>query len=747
MKDPVRSRFTPTRIAIALGFACAAGLSMPTALAQEGALALEEIIVTARKRSENLMDVSQSVSALSHGEIEASFARDIRDLEGMSPNLVIDRIGAGPGVSSISIRGVTHQDVEKSFDPAVGVMLDGVFLGTNTGQELQVFDMERIEILRGPQGTLFGRNTIGGLINVERTDPTGDWGGKFRGTYGDYDRMDLEGVLYFPIMKDKLSGKATYVTRQQDDGFYDNVFRNSDEPEIDYEAYGIKFLATPTNSLAIEYTYDYQEDNSDTASTANFSQPTDVMCLLFGKCAQGPTTPELGEKYKSNQNFSNDQYIELDSHTVEVNWDIFEDTLVTYIFGYRDSEERTDQDFDSTDIDFFSTIRKQDYEQTSHELRVSGLIGDKIDYVVGGYLWDSEYQLDQQLLYFLTALAELPEGSTSNPRTDHDTDAWAVFFEADYIFNEQWKLTLGGRYTEEEKDMDRSSFIDFAGAGVVIIPEFDASGDGDWDEFTPKASISYTPNVDHLIYFTYAEGFRSGGLNGRGNAPSSIEAPYDPEFVDMYELGWKGVWLKNRLQTSVAVFYQEYDDKQEDVVVPAPDSAQGQETVTLNASEATMGGVELEVKALITDGWTVGVNYGYLDAEYDDFEITTVDGSTADLSNLDLRRAPEYTYAINSVYSLDIGPGVASLQATYRYKDDFETTFSNEPYGHVDGHGLLDAAASYAWEGWTFRVFGRNLTDEDAIGSALPVAGLFSFAAYRDPRIWGVQLSYEFGVE
>jgi iron complex outermembrane receptor protein len=274
MKDPVRSRFTPTRIAIALGFACAAGLSMPTALAQEGALALEEIIVTARKRSENLMDVSQSVSALSHGEIEASFARDIRDLEGMSPNLVIDRIGAGPGVSSISIRGVTHQDVEKSFDPAVGVMLDGVFLGTNTGQELQVFDMERIEILRGPQGTLFGRNTIGGLINVERTDPTGDWGGKFRGTYGDYDRMDLEGVLYFPIMKDKLSGKATYVTRQQDDGFYDNVFRNSDEPEIDYEAYGIKFLATPTNSLAIEYTYDYQEDNSDTASTANFSQPT-----------------------------------------------------------------------------------------------------------------------------------------------------------------------------------------------------------------------------------------------------------------------------------------------------------------------------------------------------------------------------------------------------------------------------------------------------------------------------------------
>ncbi|NCF20182.1 MAG: TonB-dependent receptor plug domain-containing protein, partial [Haliea sp.] len=143
---------------------------MPTALAQEGALALEEIIVTARKRSENLMDVSQSVSALSHGEIEASFARDIRDLEGMSPNLVIDRIGAGPGVSSISIRGVTHQDVEKSFDPAVGVMLDGVFLGTNTGQELQVFDMERIEILRGPQGTLFGRNTIGGLINVERTD-------------------------------------------------------------------------------------------------------------------------------------------------------------------------------------------------------------------------------------------------------------------------------------------------------------------------------------------------------------------------------------------------------------------------------------------------------------------------------------------------------------------------------------------------------------------------------------------------
>ena len=242
-----------------------------------------------------------------------------------------------------------------------------------------------------------------------------------------------------------------------------------------------------------------------------------------------------------------------------------------------------------------------------------------------------------------------------------------------------------------------------------------------------------------------AEGFRSGGLNGRAGAPSSTETPYDPEYVNMVEFGWKATWWESRMTTSVAVFYQEYDDKQEEVVVPAPDSAQGQETVTLNAASATMQGIEFELQALLLEGWTAGANFGYLDAEYDDFEIENVDGTKQDLSDLDLRRAPEYTYAVYTNYEFDLGPGTTSLQAIYRYKDDYETTFLNNDFGHVDGHGILDASISYFWNNWTFRAFGRNLTDENEVGAALNAGGLFSFAGWRDPQIWGVQVSWAFG--
>jgi len=737
----VRADFPSTRLAAGIAIASMLAGGAPPILAQGKVLELEEVVVTARKREETLQRLSQSVSALTKTQIESAFARDVRDLEGMAPNLVIDRIGAGPGVSSISIRGITHQDVEKSFDPAVGVVFDGIFLGTNTGQEFQVFDLERIEVLRGPQGTLFGKNTIGGIINVTTTDPTGEWGGKLRTTYGDYDRLDLEAVVNIPIIQDRLAAKLTGVSRQQDEGFYENVLTNDDVPQIDYQSWGIDLLWTPMESVSVEYNYKREEDDSDTAATTNISQPGDLLCFLYQRCGKSDTQPEI-DRRKVDQNFSNEQYIDLDAHTLEVNWDITEALRVTYLFGNRESDEQTDQDFDSTSIDFFSTRRIQDYEQSSHELRLTGEIGDRIDFVAGVYYWESEYQLTQNT-YYLAALYGFPPTTVLQSDVDHQTDSTAYFVEADVAITDRLTLTLGGRQTDEDKEMEIHNLADVLGNGLITVPTLDAKPDDDWSEFTPKVSVAWQQTDDLMFYLTYSEGFRSGGLNGRGSTLDAVNTSYDPEFVKMYEAGIKSSWLENRLTLNLAVFTNDYDDKQEEVVIPAPPPT-GQQTITVNASTAEMNGIELELRALITEGWTIGFNAGWLDAEYKDFmSDTNLDGVPEDLSDLELRRAPDYTYALNSDYRFPFWCGEASIQAVYRYKDDFYTTFANDQMGFVEGHGLLDASINYSMDHWTFTVFGRNLTDEDEPSAALVVAGLFSFQATRDPRIWGAQITYD----
>jgi iron complex outermembrane recepter protein len=730
------------RLSFAILIAPLGLVAPPQAYAQDQAMVLEEIIVTARKRVESLQDISQSVSALSAAEIDASFARDIRDLEGMAPNLIIDRIGAGPGVAGISIRGVTHQDLEKSFDPAVGVVLDGIFLGTNTGQELQIFDMERIEVLRGPQGTLFGRNSIGGVINVTRTDPTGELGAKLRGTYGDYERLDLEAVVNFPIMEDTLAGKLNYVSREQDEGFAKNIETGEDVPQTDYLSYGIDLQWAPTDELIVDYHYQRQEDDGDTGATSNISQPGDLLCFGFGRCGKSLTEPELGIGVV-DQNFSNEQFLELDAHTLEVNWELGDDYVLTYLYGNRESEEGTNQDFDSTNIDFFSTLRLQEYEQDSHELRLAGTVSDALQFTLGGYLWDSEYQLDQTTFFLLPVISPLPEGTVNRQFTQQDTEAWAVFFEADYAFTDSLILTVGGRYTTEEKTFRSRAAAEIPGLGLLpaTFDIFDTPTNEEWTEFTPKVSLAWHTTDDIMLYGTYSEGFRSGGMNGRAASAETASLIYDPEFVEMFEAGMKSSWMDNRIQFNAAVFYQTYDDKQEELVVPSPTA--GQETITVNAAEATMQGIEIETRALITQNWLVSLNVGILDAEYDTFVSERIPGVPADLSYLDMRRAPDYTYALNTSYDIDLGGGTATLQAVYRYKDDMATTFLNEPFGIAEGHGLLDASASYQYENWNVRVFGRNLTDEDEVNSALSVGGLFSFQARRAPRTWGVQVTWE----
>jgi len=747
--------------ALSLAVATAAGLSTsPTVLSADGSL--EEIVVTARKKEESMQDVGLAVSAMSKTEIERAFARDISDLASVSPNLIIDDTAQGPGgVAAIFIRGIGVADVEKNFDPAVGVVVDGIFIGSNAGSILRSIDLASVEVLRGPQGTLFGRNTIGGLINITTTQPTGELGAKVRVGVEDYDTWYADGIFNVGIT-DSLAAKLTLAKRDQQEGYYYNVTLDKDAGRNDYQSYGINLLWDATDDLAFEYTYKKEETDQDTPPLLNTAQPRHAFCFGYGYCSPSLDKPITGDRRKIAQvgyrpvgplaNRDNpfralnadqveqvpmDATFDTEAHSFEIRWDINENYRVDYLFGHWESEETILSNWDGTPEFLYGTDRPADYEQESHELRLTYDARDRLSFVLGGYLWNSEYSIDLNSYIgfnpdFPGQILDIYQGASQ------ETDSWAVFFEADYKLTDALTLTLGGRYTEDEKESKQYGVIN------TITPPYTDHPDEKWDEFTPRVGLSYNINDDVMLYGTYSNGYRSGGFNGRVNS-SLAEAiePYDPETVDNYEVGIKSEWLDNRLRVNANVFYMEYDDKQEELQL-ADSNATGQKTVVTNAASATIQGVELDVQAFLGDGLNLRGNLGWLDTEYDDFQYVD-QGELFDLSDREFRRAPDWTGSLDATYEFDLGSGTMWLRGAYHYIGEHFVNVTNAPELENDEQHIVDASVNYSINGFTFSLFGRNLTDEDGYIHGYDVAGVWSYAATRPPRIYGFEMVYNFG--
>lgn len=729
---------------------------VPLATAQE--FKLEEIVVTARKREEDMQDVGLSVSAMSQTEISRTFARDIKDLAFISPNLIIDDTSQGPGGNAaIYIRGIGVADVEKNFEPAVGVTVDGLFIGANSGAILRSIDLASLEILRGPQGTLFGRNTIGGTINVDRTRPTGELGGKVRAGYGDYDTMWLDGVLNFGITDD-LAVKLSAAKNDQREGYFTNVNTGGDEGMVDYRSYGLNVLWNATETLEFEYTYQDEATDQDTPPLVNMAQPDTLFCGSLGYCAQSLTTPSSGDRYKvTTLKFTpttaslspaptgivtsptadlipnmDDATFDAETHIFETRWDISDSLQMNYIYGTFETEETVVTNFASEPEQLFGTDRPAEYEQASHELRFTYDAGDALKLVAGAYLWESEYEI--RLRSWITfavpgTVLDIPQN------TRQETDSTAVFFEADYALNDAWTVTVGGRYTEDEKNSQQR--------GNLTTAPNDPSAK--WDEFTPKLGVRYRLDDDAMVYATYSKGYRSGGFNGRVDELASATVPYNPETVDNYELGFKSEWANGRMRLNGALFYMDYKDKQEEIGLPS-EGATGQRISVFNAANATMKGLELELQAAVTEGLTISSNLGYLDSEYDDFSFN--DGfRIVDNSGFEFRRAPEFTGSLNATYEWDVAGGEAWVRGSYRFIGEHFIEQTNRPELANDDQQLLDLSVNYAINGVTLSVFGRNLTEEDGWAHGLNVSGLWAYAAPRAPRTWGMEVTYAFGAE
>jgi iron complex outermembrane receptor protein len=693
---------------------------------------------------------------LSQTEINQTFARDVRDLAFISPNMIIDDTSQGPGGNAaLFIRGVGVADVEKNFEPAVGVTIDGLFIGANSGAILRSIDLAKVEVLRGPQGTLFGRNTIGGMINVERTRPTGELGADFRMGYGDYDTFWLDGVLNFGVT-DNLAVKLSGAKNQQNEGYFTNINTGGDEGRVDYQSYGINLLWSATDNLEFEYTYQNEETDQDTPPLVNMAQPDTLFCSAYGLCAESLTTPSSGGRYRVGRLIfepttaslspppdqivtsavedlipnRDDATFDAETHILEARWQLSDAMLVNYIFGTFETEETIVSNWTAEPVMLFGTDRPAEYEQASHELRLTYAAGENLNFVVGAYLWESEY--DIRLRSWITFV--VPDTVLDIPQTTHqETDSTAFFFEGDYAFNDAWSLTLGARYTKDEKLSEQRGNLSTA-------PD---DPEAEWDEVTPKVGVRYRFNDDAMVFGTYSKGYRSGGFNGRVDSQDSARIPYDPEFVDNYEIGFKTEWLDRTLRLNGAIFYMDYKDKQEEIGLRS-DGATGQRISVFNAASATMKGVELELQAVPTDNLSLRANIGYLDSEYDEF---TFDNGfeIVDNSGLEFRRAPEFTGSLDATYTMAIGPGEAWVRGAYHFIGEHFIEQTNAPELANDDQHLLDMSINYAINDVTFSLFGRNLTEEDGWAHGLDVSGLWAYASPRAPRTWGMEVAVKFG--
>ena len=716
----------------------------------ESAMVLEEIVVTARKREENIQDTALSVSALSRADIADRFPSDIRDLAADSPNLLIDDLQQGPGSpTAIFIRGIGVSDVEKNFDPTTGVYLDGVFVGANSGAMLKTIDLDSVEILRGPQGTLFGRNTVAGVIHLTRSKPTGEQGGKVRVGFGDYDTTTVEGIFNFSL-SDNAAGKVSITRRDQSEGFLTNLVDNEDLGRSDYSQATLNLLFNPQEDLEIEFTHTVEEQDQDAHTALNLGGATTWWCAAYGQCSPGLGIPQSGDRHKVYNDEANRRNASFDTDTsiIELRWDMSDSMKFDYIFGYKETDEEVYQDWDGTPLPLYHTSRPASYEQTSHEFRITSDLDGPVNYVAGLYKWDSEYRIDLvSFIGFYDLFGAVPR---TDPlivvpiyaTTQQETDSTAVFFEADVALNDEWTLTVGGRSIDEEK---RSKACD---GTYPACPNLNTDASADWTKFTPKVAIKYSANPNVMVYALHSKGYRSGGFNGRWGSLNSATVPYDPETVTNTEIGIKTTLLENRVHFNVTVFSMDYEDKQIDVDVVDPTAALGRSTVAKNVAEATFEGVEIELHALVTENLSIDANLGTLDAEFGEFFADfTGSGVDADYTYLEPLRSPDLTWTLGGTYNIPVTRGEFYVRASAHSIGKHHVSQLNTPTTYNDkDQTLVDVSFNRRINDTKISVFGRNLTDEDGftVGYDVFAGAAWSYAMARAPKTWGIEITHEF---
>lgn len=718
---------TLTGTALLLSTVAASALVAAPAVAQDNGASQDRdvITVTARRREETLQDVPLSVSAMSGEDLQRMGAIDIVAIADTTPNITLEVSRGTNSTLSAFIRGVGQQDPVAGFEAGVGIYVDDVYLNRPQGAVLDIYDVDRIEVLRGPQGTLYGRNTIGGAVKyVTRRIDADEATMSARlgiGTYGQLDTV-LSGSV--PLTDTfRVGGTMGRFTR---DGFGDNLTTGEDNYDKNVFGYRVSAEWEPTENLFFRLAYDSVSDTSNARGGHR---------LIPGALSGAPVLPNVHDT-RAGLNVV-DQEVEGDGLSLTAEWQLNENWTIRNILSDRSDTSVTPIDFDNLPSGDLDVPAIYENEQFSEEFQLL-YSGERLNGLVGYYYLDAN-----ATTVFDVLLDNVLAGLNAQTFGDVDTKTWSVFANFTYDLTDEFSLTLGGRYTEDERTSQvlRRTYLGgfsefFGGAGFPIATTSDFNGTNSWDDFSPTASLAWQPNDENNFYLTYSQGFKGGGFDPRAQttgAPDfdlsgTVDADeiyrfmsFDPETVDSIEIGWK--YEGNGYRHSLAVFNMDYTDIQVPGSVGIDTNNDGVNDtftgVTTNAGAATIRGIEYEGSLdlgtdvfnqgdMMTLGWAVGL----LDGEYDQF----INAFGVDVSDqVVIQNTPDTTASATLTYLTPMRDGDLSVINTISHRGD--SSQFEFPFPLLDQGAYTLWNASVVWEGndghWQFGLHGRNLTDEE----------------------------------
>ena len=686
---------------------------------------VEEIVVTARKTSEKLQKVPASISVVSAKKIADAGLNEFKDIVGTVPNVAFGGGIASAVQGQIGIRGISTLVRNIGVESGVGFYVDGVYLGRPENYNQELIDVDRVEILRGPQGTLFGKNTIAGVFNIATKRPGDENEGEVRLQVGDYGLVRVQGYAMGPL-SDTLGGKIAlgYVAR---DGFYQHQTGGKDLDTLDVLSGRLQLFYTPSAATTVILSADGLRDRGEPV----FFQVKD----LAGVNSVMETTP-----FTVNNNRAD--YLDRDNYgfSLTVRHD-FEDMTLTSISAYRSSSYQASLDDDQELIDNLSSdLWGDETTYFSQELRLSGTIGEKLSYIVGAYYFDQKITTDRILTIGLGF--GIPGDPALTTVGEVKTQSYAVFGNLDYAITDKLKLSLGLRYSSEDKDVafvqdDRDGIFQLLG-----LPSLAYTASTSDEDVSPTLSLSYQATDEIMLYARAAKGFKSAAFNV-DLVGSTDGLAAGPENATSYEAGIKSDLFDRRVRANLSIFTTNYDDMQVSQLL-------GSGVTLNNAGKATISGAELEITAYITPNLLVEASAGYVNAEYDEFQNCTVPtslgGGSTDCSGNQVIGAPDWTThaAVEYDHPLEMGELVARLDFTGQTPVYYEAT--NSPRFRTDGRSVFDARIGLRTERYDIFAWVQNVGDEvyETYTDDRSAVGVLKTIAYGAPRTYGLTFTARF---
>jgi iron complex outermembrane receptor protein len=709
---------------------------------------LTGITVTARKREETLQTVPVAVTAYSAASLDNLDVQDLGDLDAFVPNLTVYAARGSNSTVTAYIRGIGQADPLWGVDPGVGIYLDDVYIARPQGALLDVFDVERIEVLRGPQGSLYGKNTIGGAIKYVSAPLEEDFYGQASITMGSYSQADVKASVNVPFGSSGWVGRFAVASLNRD-GFGEVL--DTKQPVSDKEILAARatlgYVGNPDFWARISV--DWMDDQSGVRGAKMLAPNTNALINVAD-------VPPLDDRYDMRIGMPNINDTSMDGASLTMGWNLNDAWTLKSITAFRESDTETNIDFDTLPQKIADVKAFYSDEQTSQEFQLNYDAGGRFR-GVGGLYWFTGEAGGQVLNNFFNLSFGDTQGTV-------DTDSIAVYGEGTFDINDKWSVTGGIRYTDEEKSADvlnrcytDATYTTLALACTAanltpIAADFEDSER--FKNFSPKLSLDYRMDENTLLYALVSQGFKSGGFNIRAQATQFPRSrlPFDDEKVTSYEIGAKNAFLDDKLFLNLAYFYNDYKDIQLSVFTSFDSNGDGVNDAFFgdftNAGAGTVQGIELEYAWQMSEFFSLQGNMAWLDAEYDEFLTESANGTVNNIADQQkFTNAPEYSGSLSAVYARPLASGGRITgRATWTHQSEVYPTTDLSEAIKQDGYSLLSAGVIWQTAGpWSFALEGKNLTDKEYRTSGYNIAALGVLTGfYGAPRTFSLSARYDF---